>query len=193
MDTKIYSVTAREILDSRGNPTLEVTVILNCGYRGVAAVPSGASVGKYEAVELRDADPKRYNGNGVLKAIGMIHTRIAPKLKGMDALQQIAIDTVMLGLDGTPNKAELGANSILGVSLAVAVAASASQRMPLYAYINLLANNGKPSPMTRIPTPTFNVINGGKHGGGNLDFQEYHIVPASNRTFSEAIRMGVEL
>lgn len=193
MDSKIYSATAREILDSRGNPTVEVQVILNSGYRGTAAVPSGASVGTYEAVELRDRDTKRYDGKGVLKAVANVNTVINPKLKGMDAMGQGAIDKMMVDLDGTPNKATLGANSILGVSLAVAVAAAAHNRMPLYIYLNILANNGTPSPLTRIPTPTFNVINGGKHGGGNLDFQEYHIVPASNKSFSDALRMGTEL
>jgi enolase len=160
MDSKIYSATAREILDSRGNPTVEVQVILNSGYRGTAAVPSGASVGTYEAVELRDRDTKRYGGKGVLKAVGNVNKVINPKLKGMDAMGQGAIDKMMVDLDGTPNKANLGANSILGVSLAVAVAAAAHNRMPLYKYLNILANNGTASPMTKIPTPTFNVING---------------------------------
>ncbi len=193
MDSKIYSATAREILDSRGNPTVEVQVILNSGYRGTAAVPSGASVGTYEAVELRDRDNKRYGGKGVLKAVANVNKVIHPKLKGMDAMGQGAIDKMMVDLDGTPNKANLGANSILGVSLAVAVAAAAHNRMPLYKYLNILANNGTPAPMTKIPTPTFNVINGGKHGGGNIDFQEYHIIPASNKSFSDALRMGTEL
>ncbi|OGG29717.1 phosphopyruvate hydratase [Candidatus Gottesmanbacteria bacterium RIFCSPLOWO2_01_FULL_46_9] len=193
MDSKIYSVSAREILDSRGNPTIEVTAVLGSGYRGVAAVPSGASVGKYEAVELRDHDEARYGGRGVLKAVDTVKKLIAPKIKDMDGLNQGALDKAMVDLDGTPNKAVLGANSILGVSLAVAVAAANHVRMPLYKYLNVMAGNGKPSPMTRIPTPTFNVINGGKHGGGNLDFQEYHIVPATNKSFSDALRMGVEL
>lgn len=192
-DSHIYSVTAREILDSRGNPTLETTVILNSGYRGIAAVPSGASVGKYEAVELRDKDEKRYGGKGVLKAVENVNTVIATKLKGLDAFSQSTIDSTMIDLDGTPNKARLGANSILGISLAVSVAAANHQRIPLYKYLNLLAHGGKEAPMTRIPTPTFNVINGGKHGGGNLDFQEYHIVPASGKSFHEALRMGAEL
>lgn len=193
MDTNIYSVTAREILDSRGNPTIEVTAILDSGYRGVASVPSGASVGKYEAVELKDKDPKRYGGKGTLRAVENVNTIISPKLKGQDALNQSAVDGLMIKLDGTPNKEKLGANSILGVSMAIAVAAANHQRVPLYQYLNILANNGKPSRMTRIPTPTFNVINGGKHGGGNLNFQEYHIVPASNKPFSEALRIGTEL
>lgn len=193
MDTTIYSVAAREILDSRGNPTLEVLAILNSGYRGVAAVPSGASVGKYEAVEIRDHDPKRYDGKGVLQAVANVNTKINPAIKGLDGANQAVLDKKMIDLDGTPNKSNLGANSILGVSLAVAVAVANAMRIPLYVYLNLLAGGGKATPMTRIPTPTFNVINGGKHGGGNLDFQEYHIVPASNKSFSDALRMGVEL
>jgi enolase len=193
MDANIYSITAREILDSRGFPTVETTVLLNSGYRGVASVPAGASIGKYEAVELRDNDPKRFNGKGVLAAVNNVNTVINPKLKGSDALNQGALDKVLVDLDGTPNKSKLGSNSILSVSLAVAVAAANHQRIPLYQYLNILYGNGKPAPITRIPTPTFNVINGGKHGGGNLDFQEYHIVPASNKSFNEALRMGVEL
>ena len=192
-DSNIYSVSAREILDSRGNPTIEVTAILQSGYRGVASIPSGASVGTYEAAELRDKDPKRYAGMGALKAVENVNSIISPKIKGVDALNQAAADTLMIELDGTPNKSKLGANSILGVSLAVAQASANHQRQPLYQYLNTLANNGKPGRMTRIPTPTFNVINGGKHGGGNLNFQEYHLVPASNKPFREALRVGVEL
>ncbi len=193
MDSKIYNATAHEILDSRGNPTVEVTVILNSGYRGTAAVPSGASVGTYEAVELRDKDMKRYIGKGVLKAVANVNTVINAKIRGMDAMNQGAIDKAMVDLDGTPNKANLGANSILGVSMAVAVAASAHLRTPLYRYINTLISASTVVPMTKIPTPTFNIINGGKHGGGDLDFQEYHIVPASNKSFSAGLRMGVEI
>lgn len=193
MDSKIYSVTAREILDSRGNPTVEVQVILNSGYRGIASVPAGASIGKYEATELRDNDPKRYGGKGVLKAVEAVNKMIHPRLKGMESTAQTAIDTLLQELDGTPNKAKLGANSILGVSLATAVAAASHQRIPLYRYLNTMFQGGKPGRMPRIPTPTFNVINGGKHGGGNLDFQEYHIVPATNKPFHEALRVGVEL
>lgn len=193
MDSKIYSVTAREILDSRGNPTIETTVILNSGYRGTAAVPSGASVGKYEAVELRDGDMKRYSGKGVLKAIKNVFSILGPKLKGVDALNQIMVDKTMLEMDKTPDKSLLGANAILSVSLSTAIAAANYQRIPLYRYVNMLINSGKKGKLTRIPTPSFNVINGGKHGGSNLDFQEYHIIPATNRSFSDALRMGVEL
>jgi enolase len=193
MDSKLYALLAREILDSRGNPTVEVTAVLNSGYRGTVGIPSGASVGRYEAAELRDGDSRRYNGKGVLKAVEHVNTTISSKLKGMDALDQVHIDTAMRELDGTPNKSKLGANAILGASLAIAIAAANHQRMPLYKYLNFLATGGKGSSMTSIPTPTFNVINGGKHGGGNIDFQEYHLVPATNKSFREALQLGVEL
>jgi enolase len=193
VDTHIYTILSREILDSRGNPTIETTVVLNSGYRGTAAVPSGASIGKYEAVEIRDNDEKRYNGKGELRAVDKVTTIIAPKLRGTDALNQQLTDSIMIDLDGTANKSNLGSNSILSVSLATAVAAASAQRIPLYRYLNSLANTGKPTNMTKIPTPSFNVINGGKHGGGNLDFQEYHIIPASNKSFSDALRLGVEI
>jgi enolase len=193
MDSKIYSITSREILDSRGNPTVETTVILNSGYRGTASVPSGASVGKYEAVELRDNDPLHFGGMGVLKAVKNIHESIAPKLHGMDALDQGNIDKTMVDLDGTPNKAHLGANAILSVSLAVSVAASAQNRIPLYTYLNTFSGENKPLPISRIPTPIFNVINGGKHGAGNLDFQEFQIIPATNKSFTDALAIGVDV
>jgi enolase len=193
MDSKIYSVTSREILDSRGNPTLETTVILSSGYRGTASVPSGASVGKYEAVELRDNDEKRFNGKGVRSAVQNVNTTINAKLRGMDALSQGTIDKTMVDLDGTPNKNKLGANALLSVSLAAASAAANHQRMPLYRYLNGLTNTGKPVTMTRIPTPLFNIINGGKHGAGNLDFQEFHIIPASNKSYHEALEIGAEI
>ncbi len=194
MDSKIYSVTATEILDSRCTPTVETTVILNSGYRGTASVPSGASVGKYEAVELRDGDPKRYGGMGVLKAISNVNTILGPKLRGMDALNQGAIDKLMVELDGTPNKGNLGANSILSVSLAVAAAAANHSRLPLYKYLNQLAGDGgKPPALAKMPTPMFNIINGGKHGAGNLNFQEFHIIPASNKLFHQGYRLGAEV
>lgn len=168
-------------------------MILESGYRGIAKIPSGASVGKYEAVELRDKDIKRFAGMGVLKAVKNINEVLAPKLKGMDALDQGAIDKVMVDLDGTANKASLGANSILAISLATAVAAANHQKLPLYRYIHTLISASHPIPLERIPTPTLNVINGGLHGAGNLNFQEFHIVPASNKSFSEALRIGVEI
>lgn len=193
MDSKIYSITSTEILDSRCTPTVETTVILNNGYRGVASVPSGASVGKYEAVELRDGDPKRYGGMGVLKAIENVNTVLGPRLRGMDAINQGAIDKLMVELDGTPNKNKLGANSILSVSLAVAAAAANHSRLPLYRYLNQLAGNGKSPALTKMPTPMFNIINGGKHGAGNLNFQEFHIIPASNKLFHQGYRLGAEV
>jgi len=192
-DTAIYSITAREILDSRGDPTVETTVILTSGYRGTASVPSGTSIGKYEAVELRDGDPKRFGGMGVLKAVGNVNTVIAPKLKGTDASAQGLLDKTMVDLDGTPNKSTLGANAILSVSLACAVAAASQMRTPLYRYLNKFAGNGKPPEMTTIPTPMFNIINGGKHGAGNLDFQEFHVIPATNKSYHAGLQLGVEV
>lgn len=192
-NTKIYSVQSREILDSRSNPTIEVSVFLESGYRGVASVPSGASVGKYEVIELRDNDPNRYNGKGVLNAVKNVNTVIAPELKGMDSSDQASIDNKMKELDGTPNKSKLGGNSILGVSLASAAACASAKRIPLYRWLSQMFSPTVPFAFTRIPTPLFNVINGGKHGAGNLDFQEFHIIPASNRSFHEALRMGSEV
>lgn len=191
--SKIYSVVGREILDSRGNPTIETTVILESGYRGTASVPAGASLGKHECVELRDNDEKRYGGMGVLKAVKNVNSVIAPKVKGMDATNQSALDTALLALDGTPEKRNLGGNAILSVSLSSAVAAANHTRTPLYRYLNQLFSNYHPVTITRIPTPTFNIINGGKHGGGNLDFQEFHIVPATNKTYSGAVQIGAEI
>lgn len=193
MTTKIYSVTAREILDSRGNPTVEATCILENGYRGTASVPAGASKGTYEAVELRDGDKERYNGLGVLNAVKNVNSEINQKIRGMDALDQQAVDKAMVDLDGTPNKSRLGANAILGVSLATARAASANLRKPMYLYVNSMFNKYVPTKIERIPTPTFNMINGGLHGAGNLDFQEFHVVPASNKLFHVALEMGVTI
>jgi len=193
MNAAIYAITAREILDSRGNPTIETTVILNSGYRGTAAVPAGASRGKYEAIELRDDDQKRYNGMGVLKAINNVMTVIGPKLRGQDALNQSAIDQVLLQLDGTENKSHLGGNAILSVSMATAIAAANHQRIPLYKYINALLSVTFPTKIERMPTPAFNLINGGAHGAGNLNFQEFHVIPASNKPFSLALQMGDEI
>ncbi len=193
MSSKIQSIRAREILDSRGNPTIETTVIGEGGYTGVASIPAGASLGKYEAVELRDKNPKRYNGMGVLTAIKNIDTFITPKLIGHEANDQHGIDQIMIDLDGTPQKSKLGANSMLSVSLAIAVASASTLRIPLYRYLNALFSKNTPTPLSRIPTPTFNVINGGKHGAGNLDFQEFHIVPASNKAYHDALELGVEV
>lgn len=193
MDSKIYSVTAREILDSRGDPTVETTVILNSGYRGTASVPSGTSIGKYEAVELRDNDEKRYGGMGVLKAATNVNSAIATAVRGMDALEQGAIDKKIVDVDGTQNKSRLGANAILSVSLATAVAGAAHSRIPLYRYLNRITGEKSPPTISRIPTPIFNIINGGKHGAGNLDFQEFQIIPASNKKYSEGLELGVEV
>lgn len=182
----IQSVHAREILDSRGNPTLEVEVLLADGASGSAAVPSGASTGAHEAVELRDGDKGRYGGKGVLHAVRNVEETIAPRLLGENALDQVGIDHLMLELDGTPNKGKLGANALLGVSLAVAHAAAVSTGMPLYRYIG--GTNAK-----YLPVPLMNVLNGGKHADNNVDFQEFMIVPIAAPSFREALRMGAEV
>jgi len=181
----IETIHAREILDSRGNPTLEVTVILEDGSSGQAAVPSGASTGAHEAIELRDGDKKRYLGKGVLKAVENVHDEIAPKLEGEDATDQIGIDRLLCEIDGTPYKAKLGANAMLGVSLAVAHAAAASAGLNLYRYLG--GTNARV-----LPVPMMNVINGGKHADNNLDYQEFMIMPLGAPTFREALRWGTE-
>jgi enolase len=182
----IEMVFAREILDSRGNPTVEVEVGLSDGGWGQAAVPSGASTGKFEALELRDGDPKRYSGKGVLKAVENVNTAIGPAITGMDPFDQPLIDTTMVELDGTPNKEKLGANSLLGVSLAVARAASDSLDIPLYRYIG--GTNAR-----RLPMPMMNILNGGMHASNNLDLQEFMIVPKGGETFKDALRIGAEV
>jgi len=182
---KITEVFAREILDSRGNPTIEVDVILNSGSIGRAAVPSGASTGSREALELRDGDKTRFLGKGVLKAIANVNERLAPEIEGMDAREQAMIDLLMIQLDATENKGELGANAILGVSLAVAHAAAEAAGLPLFVYL------GGPGART-LPVPMMNVINGGAHADNNLDIQEFMIVPAGFDSFSDALRAGVE-
>ena len=182
----IANVHAREILDSRGNPTVEVDVELEYGILGRAAVPSGASTGEHEAVELRDADAMRYLGKGVRKAVENVNTIIADALKGADPFAQEAIDQTMLTLDGTPNKGNLGANAILGVSLAVAKAAAAEAGLPLYQYIG--GANAK-----ELPLPMMNVLNGGSHADNNVDLQEFMIMPVGAKTFAEALRVGTEI
>ena len=182
----IANVHAREILDSRGNPTVEVDVELEYGILGRAAVPSGASTGEHEAVELRDADAMRYLGKGVRKAVENVNTTIADALKGADPFAQETIDQTMLTLDGTPNKGNLGANAILGVSLAVAKAAAAEAGLPLYQYIG--GANAK-----ELPLPMMNVLNGGSHADNNVDLQEFMIMPVGANTFGEALRMGTEI
>ncbi len=186
MSTIITDVYAREILDSRGNPTVEVDIILESGIIGRAAVPSGASTGEHEAVELRDGDKMRYNGKGVLTAVENVNEKIAHELTGFDALDQAGIDGMMIQLDGTPNKSNLGANAILGVSMAVARAAANEQKLPLYKHL------GGPNAKV-LPVPMMNILNGGKHADNNVDIQEFMIVPVDAVNFAEALRMGTEV
>jgi enolase len=182
----IVSVSAREILDSRGNPTVEVDVILESGAAGRAAVPSGASTGEREAVELRDGDPERYLGKGVQTAVNNVNTEIAEAIDGMDATDQIAIDRALLDLDGTENKGRLGANAILGVSMAVARAAAVEVGLPLYRYLG--------GPMARtLPVPMMNILNGGAHATNTVDFQEFMIMPVGADSFAEGLRMGAQV
>lgn len=183
---KITQIKAREILDSRGNPTVEVDVILDNGITGRAAVPSGASTGQKEAVELRDGDKKRYMGKGVQKAVANVNDIIANSLIDADPTDQLKIDSILVELDGTKNKSNLGANAVLGVSLASAKAAALFYNLPLYRYIG--GTNAK-----ILPVPMMNIINGGKHADNNLDFQEFMIVPAGAKSFREALRMGTEV
>ena len=182
----ISDIICRQILDSRGNPTVEVDVHLSDGAFGRAAVPSGASTGKYEAVELRDGDNSRYLGKGVKKAVNNVNTTIADAIIGLDAFNQKYIDNTMIELDGTPNKSNLGANSILGVSIAVAKAASNAKNIPLYKYLN---NNS----IYTMPIPMMNIINGGSHADNNVDFQEFMIFPIGANSFSNALQMGTEI
>ncbi|MEW6440695.1 MAG: phosphopyruvate hydratase [bacterium] len=183
---RIESIVAREILDSRGNPTVEVDVVLECGAEGRAAVPSGASTGQYEAIELRDGDMKRFGGKGVEKAVFNVNEKIAPALLGRSATDQVWIDQRMIALDGTENKGNLGANAILGVSLAVAKAAAQCMELPFYRYLGGV--NAKV-----LPVPMMNVINGGKHADNSVDLQEFMILPVKAESFREAIRMGTEV
>jgi len=183
--SKIRKVTAREILDSRGNPTVEVDVVLDNGVLGRAAVPSGASTGSKEAVELRDGDKARYLGKGVLKAVNNVNEIIAPQVIGKDPKEQKDIDYLMIDLDGTENKARLGANAILGVSLAVAKAASQAESSSVFKYLG-----GEDA--RRLPIPFFNILNGGKHADNNVDIQEFMIAPVGAKSFKEALRMGAE-
>ena len=184
--SEIIDIYARQILDSRGNPTIEVDVLLDSGILGRAAVPSGASTGEYEAVELRDGDHEHYNGKGVLNAIKNVNDIICPKLIGLDVIEQLEIDSIMIELDGTPNKSKLGANAILGVSMAVARAAADELEIPLYQYLG--------GPYAHVlPMPMSNIINGGQHADNNVDFQEYMIAPVGALTFSQAIQMNTEV
>ncbi len=182
----IEDISAREILDSRGNPTIEVDVVLQSGAFGRAAVPSGASTGAFEAVELRDGDKSRYSGKGVLKAVENVNEQIAPALLDHDANDQIGIDNLLLELDGTPNKANLGANAILGVSLAVAKAAAVHAKLPLFRYVGGVTAN-------TLPVPMLNILNGGQHADSNVDFQEFMVLPVGAGSFAEACQMGCEI
>jgi enolase len=183
--TEIVNVKAREIMDSRGNPTVEVDIYLACGVMGRAAVPSGASTGKREALELRDKRSKRFGGKGVTKAVKNVLTVITPAIMGLDAANQIALDHCMIKLDGTANKAKLGANAILGVSMAVARAAARAYEMPLYRYLGgINARN--------LPVPMMNIINGGAHAANNLDIQEFMIIPFGAKSIAQAVQMGAE-
>lgn len=184
--TAIHHICAREILDSRGNPTVEVDVVLECCAIGRASVPSGASTGRYEAIELRDNDPKRFHGKGVKKAVDNVNRIIAPKLKGISATSQRKIDNLLIELDGTENKGKLGANAILGVSLAAAKAASQALGVPLYRYIGGVD-------ASILPVPMMNILNGGLHADNNVDLQEFMIMPHGAKSFSDAIRMGSEV
>ncbi len=184
--TAIASVHAREILDSRGNPTIEVDVELEDGAVGRAAVPSGASTGSHEAIELRDGDKSRFSGKGVLRAVANVNDTIAPAVEGMDAADQVALDRAMIELDGTPNKARLGANAILGVSLAAAHAAAADADEPLYRYLGGMRSR-------TLPLPQFNILNGGRHAVDSCDFQEFMVAPIGAPTFAEALRYGSEV
>ena len=185
MKTSIKDIKARQILDSRGNPTIEVDVVLEDGSFGRAAIPSGASTGEHEAVELRDGDKSIYMGKGVLKAVGNVNGEIKKCVKGMDALKQGELDQSLIDLDGTPNKGRLGANAILGVSLAAAKASAVSKGMPLYRYIG-----GDKAKV--LPIPMMNILNGGAHADNNVDLQEFMIMPIGASSFAEALRWGAE-
>jgi enolase len=184
--TEIVDIKGREVLDSRGNPTVEVEVLLESGALGRAIVPSGASTGAHEAVELRDGDKRRYGGKGVLKAVASVNDVIADELLGLDALEQVAIDEYLLGLDGTENKGKLGANAILGVSLAVAKAAAEAVGLPLYRYLGGVGAR-------TLPVPMLNILNGGKHAANSTDFQEFMVMPVGAATFAEGLRWGAEI
>lgn len=188
----IKKIIGREILDSRGYPTVEAIVLLDDGSVGSFAVPSGASIGRHEAVELRDADPARYGGKGVLKCLHNIVAILAPKILGKDAANQAEIDKILIDSDGSEDKSRLGANTILAISIAVTKAQSSSEKMTVYKYVSKLLN-GADSQKFQIPTPMFNILNGGKHGGGNTDFQEFMIVPPQATHYSQNLRLGAEI
>jgi enolase len=191
----IKQIIAREIIDSRANPTVETKVILDDGTIASASVPNGSATSNHESVEIRDEDPNRYFGKGVLHAVAYVNQVIGPGLANVDPSRQLEIDRWMIKVDGTEKKEKYGANTLYSISFAIAKATAYSQKIPLYQYINNLYMQvgGQQIPITRIPTPIFNVINGGKHGAGNLDFQEFHIIPSTVKPYSEAIQIGVEL
>lgn len=191
--SKIAKIWAREILDSRGIPTVEAICQLDNGYVSVASVPAGTSTGSHEALELRDKDNPRYKGLGVLTAVANVNNILGPALVGFDPAEQEAIDAKLIQLDGTENKSKYGANSILSVSIVVLKAASMAQGKNLYVYVNTLAQKIGLKPYLKIPTPIFNMINGGLHGSGNLDFQEFHVIPVSSKTYSQSLQMCSEI
>src|SRR5258707_8147837 len=190
MSTKITKVHARQVLDSRGNPTVEADVLVDSGYLGRGAVPSGASTGEHEALELRDGDKSKYLGKGVLKAVANVNGEIARAVAGFDAADQRGLDHKMITLDGTPTKARLGANAILAVSMAAARAAAAATKQPLYKY---LAKYSSERSANLLPVPMMNILNGGAHADSSVDFQEFMVMPIGAANFSEALRWGVEI
>lgn len=192
--SKIQSIKARETLDSRGNPTVETKLSLDDGSFVTASVPSGASVGHHEALELRDQDPKRFGGMGVLKAVTNVNEKIASKIIGLDPARQANIDKILVGLDGTPDKSNLGGNAILSVSIAVLKAGAIQAKIPLWRYVyNLVKNLGLGIDTLKIPVSTFNLINGGKHGAGNLEFQEFHVIPTSETPYHQSLQIVEEI
>lgn len=191
---KLKQLYAREIIDSRSTPTIEVVAILETGEFGVASVPSGSSTGSYEALELRDGDPNRFLGKGVLKAVSFVNNEISKGLVGHDFQSIKELDDLLIKLDGTPTKSHLGANAILGVSMAVTKAAATAAKVPLYKYISqLTTQNSQPTTNLFVPVPIFNMINGGKHGAGNLDFQEFHVIPSRLKSFASMLEVGCEI
>jgi len=190
---KINKIWAREILDSSGNPTVECACQLDTGYIAVSSVPAGTSTGTHEAIELRDMDKKRYLGQGVLKAVNNVNTVLGPSIMGMDPTDQKSIDKKLNQTDGTDNKSKMGANATLAVSEVTSKAGAVASNMTLYSWINVLAQQQGLEPYLKMPTPLFNMINGGLHGAGNLDFQEFHIIPASSKSFAEGLEAGVEI
>ncbi|MDZ7586916.1 MAG: phosphopyruvate hydratase [Patescibacteria group bacterium] len=188
---KIVKILGREILDSRANPTIETTVFLDSGHLGKCSIPAGASSSKYEAFELRDKDPDRFAGMGVLKAVNHVNQIIAPKVINLNPDFQTKLDQLLIDLDASPDKSNLGANAILSVSIAALKASASSYQLPIYQY--LAKKYGLSNNLNKMPTPTFNIINGGAHGAGNLDFQEFHIIPSSRFSYHQALQMGIEI